>query len=233
VNDTTGIPYRDSIYFWAAQLGSPYGDLLTANLLVEDNQPDSAYVVYDSIITKYGLDSNSVEGNDFVQGRNLLSLLVYKHTYNEPLLTLSPAQLSTLHSVKTNATMWAHVRAEGWLQAFNHEPFTDTFLYPKDTGSVGERHAAPAQPSKPITAIQANKVYPNPVTGILNVFYTSKSGDLSQINIEDISGRVLITQPLQSGILTGIDVSFLSPGIYIYRIFEGKDAMIVGKVVKD
>ena len=52
------------------------------------------------------------------------------------------------------------------------------------------------------------------------------------IQIEDISGRLLISQPIQSGTNT-IDMNALVPGMYLYRILEGNKVTMIGKIAKD
>jgi len=236
MNDT--IPHRDSLYYWAGQMGTAYGDLLTTTMLIEDNLIDSANTVYNNITTKYSLDS--IEANDFARGRSLMDVVIAKREGDRNILSLTDAQIATLRSVKASTTMWAHARAEGWLYLINGEPFTDTLLYPAatestDTTGDGGRLSNPNKNPAPLANQSQlnNSVYPNPVHDFLQVMYTAKTTDDITIQIEDISGRTVITQSLQSGVQTPVDMTALVPGMYLYRIFEGVNVTMIGKIAKD
>jgi len=227
--------HRDSLYYWAGQLGTAYGDLLTTNLLIEDGYTDSAQNIYDSIINKYALDSNSTEGNDFVQGRNLIDLLVYKQLNSEPLMTLTTTEISALKSITANSQMWAHVRAENWLYAYEGDPITDTLLYPNpsDTGNVDSTQRKANLTGYNQSSKIPNQVFPNPAHDQLEVIYTALTNDPITIEIQDISGRTIITQSLQSGVTASVNISNLVPGMYLYRIMEGPNTTMIGKVAKE
>src|SRR5665213_1437506 len=111
--------------------------------------------------------------------------------------------------------MWAHARAEGWLYAFEGDAFTDSLLYPDPPDTGAGRQSTHGK--QPITLASPNHVFPNPVTDMLQVIYTAQSTDNITIQIEDISGRILITQALQSGIQSAVDMGKLAPGMYLYR----------------
>jgi len=238
MNDTNGVQHRDSLYYWAGQMGTAYGDLLTATMLIEDSLIDSANTVYNNITQKYSLDS--IEANDFTQGRSLMDVIIAKREGDRNILSLTDVQITTLRSVKASTTMWAHARAEGWLYLVNGEPFTDTLLYPAATDSTdttGDGGRLSNQNKNPAPLANQSKinnsVYPNPVHDFLQVMYTAKSTDDITIQIEDISGRTVITQSLQSGVQTPVDMSALVPGMYLYRIFEGVNVTMIGKIAKD
>ncbi len=129
--DDSGMQHRDSLYYWAGQMGTASGDLLVANLLIEDGMTDSANIVYNAIATKYSLDS--IEANEFTQGRNLMDILITQRVNNNGLFGLDSAQVDSLNSIVANCNMWAHVRAESWLNMYNGRPFSDTLLYPGDS----------------------------------------------------------------------------------------------------
>ena len=128
MTDSNGSTHRDSLYYWASQIGTAYGALLTANLLIEDSLIDSANTVYNAIITTYTLDS--IEANDFILGRGLMDVLITNRINNQTLLTLDSGQVDTLQYIAAIATMWAHARAESWLNLYNGTPLNDTLLYP-------------------------------------------------------------------------------------------------------
>ena len=74
--------------------------------------------------------------------------------------------------------------------------------------------------------------------GIISSIVLSNAHILAQtpeaiiVQIEDISGRLLISQPLQSGTNT-IEMNALVPGMYLYRILEGNMVTMIGKIAKD
>lgn len=73
------------------------------------------------------------------------------------------------------------------------------------------------------------KAYPNPVTNMLYISGMSEIQEQVQICLQDISGRILLTQEASDGI--SIDVSELKQGVYILR-FSGssiKEAMTIIK----
>jgi len=229
--DLGGTHRRDSIYYWAGQMGTAYGDLLITNLLIEDNYIDSANTIYNNIITRYSLDS--IEANEFTQGRNLENIIVSHHINGTTLFSLSEGEVATLQSVKANTTMWAHARAENWLFSFDGEPLTDTLLYPNPTDTAGRRSYHPVQPTV-IGAKSNNAIYPNPVHDVLQVMYTALQADETiTLEITDVSGKTVITQTLQSGVQVGINVSSLVPGTYLYRISENTKVTMSGKITKD
>lgn len=236
MTDTNSINHRDSLYYWASQMGSAYGDLLTTNLLIEDSLTDSANSVYNNILSRYSLDST--ETNDFVQGSLLEEILIYQRTHRLDLLTLTSDQVSTIQAVRANTSMWAHGRAEAWLNAYEGDTFTDSLLYPNgpdttsgdggDGGRMAYHHTQPVI----INPDLKNQVYPNPTQDLLHVIYTPQTPEAIIIQIEDISGRLLISQPIQSGTNT-IDMNALVPGMYLYRILEGNRVTMIGKIAKD
>ena len=238
MTDTNGRQHRDSLYYWASQMNSAYGDLLTTNLLIEDGFIDNANLIYNNIITRWALDS--AEANDFQQGRSIEDVLIYQRINGLDLLSLSTDQVATLQRVRANTSMWAHGRAEVWLNAFEGDAFNDSLLYPQlpDTSMDGGRRAATHDNNTTMSTLQKslnqeNQVYPNPVHDMLQVFYEAKSNDAVTIQIEDLSGRTIVTRRLSSGQQFSIDVSSLSSGIYIYRIMEGDNVTMIGKIAKD
>ncbi len=219
MNATDTVPHRDSLYYWARLMQTAYGDLLVADLLIEDSLIDSANVVYDSIIAKYSL--TGTEANDFTWGRYIMDILIYDRVNNIPRLSLSSNQIASLQAVKANTTMWAHARSESWLHAYNGESLTDTLLYPVDTAADSTGDKITPHTTLPQT-ISENKVFPNPTHDLLQVMYTAVSaGDVS-IRIEDITGRVVLVSHITSGIQSKVDLSKLVPGIYIYIVFWKK-----------
>ncbi len=237
MTDTNGILHRDSLYYWAGQMGTAYGALLTANLLVEDSLIDSANTVYNGIVETYSL--TGTEANDFTQGRHIMDILISNRATGRNVFTLDTPQITTLRSVKNNTSMWAHSRSEGWLYAVVGDTLNDTLLYPTaippvDTGGRGSGGTTvnPGGGTIPAPTVP-NRVYPNPAQDVLNVVYTATSTESVEMDIQDVSGRMVITEQLQSGVPAVIDVHRLVPGMYLYRIVEGKKTTMVGKIAKE
>jgi len=237
LTDTSGILHRDSLYYWAGQMNTAYGALLTSLLLIEDSLIDSANTVYNGILGTYPVDS--IEENEFTEGRHLMDLIISKRQGDRNIYRLTPEQVATLQSVKENTTMWAHARSEGWLMAFEGDTYNDTLLFPIADTTVsdgdGGRNSSLNHHgiSAAATSLASNRVFPNPVHDILDVFYTAESSDEITLIIEDISGRTVLTQALQSALPNTIDMRDLVAGMYIYKIMEGNNVTIIGKVAKE
>ena len=89
------------------------------------------------------------------------------------------------------------------------------FLFVMITGTVSAQSAKHSSEENPSESLS---IYPNPATGG-KVFLNSKSSELKEIEIFDILGKVV----LQSTINTKeLNVSSLSPGIYMIKIKEGE-----------
>ena len=69
-------------------------------------------------------------------------------------------------------------------------------------------------PEKPITGLA---IYPNPVTGS-KVFITSDKNQSKEIEVYNVLGKMVLSARL---IGKELDVSELTPGIYIVKIREG------------
>ncbi len=70
-------------------------------------------------------------------------------------------------------------------------------------------------------AVAGGKLYPNPAHNNIQVVYQSANDNSTILEIDDVSGRQVISQSLQSGNTT-VDISMLAPGMYLYKIFDGK-----------
>lgn len=69
-------------------------------------------------------------------------------------------------------------------------------------------------PEKPITGLS---IYPNPITGS-KVFITSDKNQPKEVEIYNVLGKMVLSARL---IGKELDVSELTPGIYIVKIKEG------------
>lgn len=75
-----------------------------------------------------------------------------------------------------------------------------------------------SQDSKQGTTIEGLALYPNPVSSG-RVIITSKSGADKDISIFDVLGKLVLQTPLSS---KELNISSLSPGIYIIKIRENE-----------
>lgn len=77
-------------------------------------------------------------------------------------------------------------------------------------------------------AAQGNsiKVYPNPASDVLLLSYDNISG--GRINIMDMTGRMLVDEELSHR----LDIKLLAPGLYVYRITQGRKILAQDKLLK-
>ncbi|POS01215.1 T9SS type A sorting domain-containing protein [Flavobacterium croceum] len=75
-------------------------------------------------------------------------------------------------------------------------------------------------------AIEGLSIYPNPTTGD-RVYITSKSSDDKEITIYDVLGKKVLQTTLTS---RELNISSLSPGVYIVQVKEG-DATATRKLI--
>lgn len=81
--------------------------------------------------------------------------------------------------------------------------------------STAQSNALPAYAQeKPITDLS---IYPNPVNGG-KVFITSEKNQAKQVEVYNVLGKLILSAKL---IGKELDVSDLTPGIYILKITEG------------
>lgn len=140
-------------------------------------------------------------------------------------------------------------------QQVNFEASYDTSLFDFDAwrDEVGQTHSVsrywsfnadssayfmPSVKPKKITAVinhggQDNsvKIYPNPATDQLTVELRSQSLSKSQIEIIDITGRIVIAQDFSTR-SSNVDISQLSAGEYIVRITDDQ-GFFVTKILKN
>lgn len=98
---------------------------------------------------------------------------------------------------------------------------------------------ASVQPKKVVTTAVINhggqdnsvKIYPNPATDQVTVELSSQSVSKSQIEIIDITGRIVIAQDFSTR-SSNVDISQLSAGEYIVRITDDQ-GFLVTKILKN
>ena len=87
----------------------------------------------------------------------------------------------------------------------------------------------------PDQAIASTKLFPNPVTDVLNIQYSGSSLKEMQIEIVDISGRVVLVRDLfdiESGQNISLNVSSLRKGIYVCKMISGNQVVGIEKFSK-
>jgi hypothetical protein len=72
----------------------------------------------------------------------------------------------------------------------------------------------------------AVNVFPNPAGATLRVAFEGVSGKNAQVSVTDLSGRTVLTVPV-SGKETTINVSVLSPGLYLLKYSDDKHSDVV------
>jgi len=87
----------------------------------------------------------------------------------------------------------------------------------------------------PDQAIAQTKLFPNPVTDVLNIQYSGSALNEMQIEIVDLSGRVILVQNLsdiEPGQQVSLNVNSLRKGIYLCRMISRKQIIGVEKFSK-
>ena len=78
-------------------------------------------------------------------------------------------------------------------------------------------------------------VYPNPVSEMVKIAYTSEDEQAVSIQITDMTGKTVLWVPdtdLQTGSnLINVDISSLAPGTYYVSVQTG-ETVVVKKIVK-
>lgn len=87
---------------------------------------------------------------------------------------------------------------------------------------------ATEQPNSKQTEIEGFKLYPNPATADI-VYLTTEQNDIKEIRIFDVFGELVLTDRISSKTL---DISRLSPGIYMVQVAENKKSINRKLVVK-
>lgn len=110
------------------------------------------------------------------------------------------------------------------LRCFDHPQIGYyNFLAPEKCDSVT---TAIREVQQPIVTLN-----PNPGMGIYQLDYTQTGQEKTQLNIYDLTGRVLAQQELNNGLNT-IDISFYTPGVYPYRLLQNGTVVYYGKLLK-
>lgn len=93
-------------------------------------------------------------------------------------------------------------------------------------GIAAQSTSLPAYtPEKPIAGLS---IYPNPVTGS-KVYISSEKNDAKEVEVYNVLGKMVLSANLVG---KELDVSELTPGIYILKIKEGNTQATRKLVVK-
>jgi predicted metal-dependent phosphotriesterase family hydrolase len=174
-----------------------------------------------------------------------------------PILSVSPESLSigsgsgeNTFTVASNMD-WSVSDNADWLTATKTSELIISVMYDENTNlysrtaeitisgvdeyaqtiSVVQDAAVPSH-LKPAPEILPIMVVPNPVTDISRFMY--KEGEAVRIEILEPSGRlIVILQDSDTNGETYIDLSELSPGVYLYRLVDKKGNVFNGKILKE
>ena len=106
--------------------------------------------------------------------------------------------------------------------------FQEPFILPQ--GNNGNRFMATE--NNPIALSDNVKLYPNPAQSHLLIDYKVGDGADNQINITDISGRILKTVALNANTqLNMVDVNDIPNGIYFVTLLQNKQLVSTNKIV--
>lgn len=224
---------RDSLYYWAEQWQSPYGDLLRVDMMIEDDRAGDADALYDEIVSAYDLEGPEAEEFENY-GRDLISLKMDLTADGKSDRDLNVGQVQTLEAIVEGATMWAKVRAQAWLSLYDGREFENTFLFPEsdEPGEGQYRMAGGREENSPSADASSPLVYPNPASKHLTVRYTPADGLSTIILVYDLMGHTVLSAPIAAG-ETHFNVSALPVGTYLWRIVEGGTEKQKGKFVKE
>ncbi len=75
------------------------------------------------------------------------------------------------------------------------------------------------------------EIFPNPAQNLLNIRITGYK-ESAQVHLFDITGRELLYKNISKA-TSQMDISTLKQGIYLIRIFNGRDLILNSKIVKD
>ena len=204
---------------------SPYSRLTKVDLLVEMGQTAQASSLYNSINEAYPMENT--EATEFnTYGRQLLDIRIALKNANTHLKDLNATQVAILESVAVNGQMWAKVRAQNWLGLYDGRTFEQIAMFPTE-GTPASKNSAVSSMATGIS------VYPNPVRDYLNITYHNTASAGALLEITDLTGKLMQQQHLEGKNGTVVlHVQGLAPGMYLYKVTEGKAVMQQGKIVK-
>lgn len=87
----------------------------------------------------------------------------------------------------------------------------------------------------PDKQVQSVKLFPNPVKDVLNILYSGNNLNELQLEICDITGKRISIQKIydvESGQNFSLNVNSLRKGIYLCKMFSGKQIIGIEKFIK-
>ncbi|MBK7958763.1 MAG: T9SS type A sorting domain-containing protein [Bacteroidetes bacterium] len=110
----------------------------------------------------------------------------------------------------TVGNIWAH--PNGKTYASNYNPSTSRWsIYSYGTGSTSS-----------VSMIEINQdklhIYPMPANNFLNIELNDKEENISQINVVDLNGKIVLTKDVQGESETKITTANLTEGIYLLNL---------------
>ncbi|WP_212001887.1 T9SS type A sorting domain-containing protein [Chitinophaga sp. HK235] len=224
--DTTSDLCTDSLKFYLSQWQDPYADLAYVDLLIDNGNIPEANTTYNGIVSKYQLAGDEAEEfNNW--GRSLISLRIALAGKGLTGKDLTADQVNTLQTIATKASMWARLRAQSWLRLFDDRISDNTVLYPlEDSSTVRKLQQAVTE------ARTENKVYPNPVTDVLQISYAvTRENSIVFFELTDMTGKIVMRRQLRNR-TEQITTTGLPAGIYLYRVLEDRKVEMEGKIIK-
>lgn len=129
--------------------------------------------------------------------------------------------------------MWAKVRAQNWLHAYDGRVAVNTFLYPDD--SIGGNTMRKALEGGISSIVGTNGVYPNPARTDIEVVYSVQNdkGIAPVFELRDLMGRIVLQQTLSNSGRQHFSVTSLPVSAYLYRISEAGETKMSGKLIRN
>lgn len=87
----------------------------------------------------------------------------------------------------------------------------------------------------PKVKTQTVKVFPNPVNEVLNIQYSGNQIEEMTVEISDMTGRIVLLQKMRqvdSGQNISLNVNSLKRGLYVCKLFSGKQVLGIEKITK-
>lgn len=163
----------------------------------------------DPAVTGYAIYSSSSKNDPFVL-TGTVAANVYTYTQNAPFNGLNYVMVKAIKPETTSSGTYIN----------NSIGVMDTITAFYKTGI-----AAKVQ--------DGFKLYPNPANNLINLSYEFGNGASYEVACFDINGKqVLNTSWINNSTMKQIDISNLTPGVYLLKIVSGNDIIHTEKVVK-
>jgi hypothetical protein len=217
---------NEQLHYYLGMLDDAYSDLARVELYVSDGDTSAANSLYNNIANNRSLTDREAE--EFSHwGRMLLDISIDRRAY--PLQVLTPIQVATLSTIADSAQMWAKVRAQNWLHAYDGRNYMNTFLYPEDSINTMRK----AMESNILQASD-DVLFPNPTTRYLSIRYQQQNNNGNPVvfEIRDLMGHLLRQHVLTAEELQQLDIADLPNATYLYRISELGTTKKSGKLIK-